>query len=929
MRCCSRQLVTIIVNICALFNKKTRPANTHIIDDEIAGTQYDVVASLTPIITSCAAPAVLLLAALPAGAIGLLLSQHAWDRELSTVRDQHLQLALNLSNTLTRYAADASAHLQLFVSHLEERRSVKKLIPLLDRLHFQYVALVRHDGQIEQRIAVENSDNHEPLPASFLATLSRVQSESQVPDDTSGDPVFSPVQHDEAGSPILYLSYLLGSDRYAIGMLSTAFFQMLQKTIRFGDLGHAAIVDHLGHILAHPDPKWTQEARNISELAPIRRLLTGETGVTQFYSPKLEMDMIAGFSPVLLTGWGVIVPQPMAELRAHVRPRQRVIWMVIAITLLCSTLLGIVVSYWLASPLQRIGTAATRFANGIQTARVTDLGPFHTGEAAHLAAQFNAMADDVTQSWEARHASEERFKDFAQIAADWFWETNLQQVFTYLSPTLESGGGWHFQARLGDRWSDHLYSLALNANHAMAHDITTQRLQAYIDRAESFEDVILTVNGPDAQPMDISVAGKPMYDSSGSLVGYRGVARDITSRLRTEAQLLQAQRDEELRQSQKMEAIGTLAGGIAHDFNNILGVILGFSELTLLEVAKGGSSWHNLQQVLTAGHRAKELVRQILTFSRKGDQERQPVQFHVVIQEAMKLLRASLPTTIRIHQELAEDVGTILANPTQMQQVLMNLCLNAAYAMHSGEGLLEICLEALEVDAPLAARHPELSPGPYVCLIVRDNGQGIPEDVLERIFEPFFTTKAAGEGTGMGLAVVHGIVTSHGGAITVASKPGQGTTFNVYLPQLNQPVNTKSASQASVPQGGERILFVDDEASLARLAKHMLTRLGHEVVVTTSSLEALSIFRASPHAFGLVITDQTMPHMTGDALARELRRIRADIPIILCTGYSHLVDANEATAQGINAYLNKPILARDLAKAIQRACQPHVTAPLD
>lgn len=857
----------------------------------------------------------LLLAALPAGAIGVLLSQHAWDRELSTVRDQHLQLALNLSDTLTRYATDASAHLQLLVSHLEEPRSVKKLIPLLARLHFQYVALARRDGRIERLVAVENSDHHVQLPASFLATL------SQTPADAPAHPVFSPVQHDANGAPVLFLSYPLDPDRYAVGMLSTSFFQMLQKTIQFGDREHAAIVDHLGHLLAHPDPKWTKEAKDLSKLTPIRRLLAGETGVTQFYSPKLKTDMITGFSPVLLTGWGVMVPQPMAELRAHVRPGQRVIWTVIVMALLCSALLGIVVSHWLASPLQRIGATATRFANGVRTARVTDLGPFHTGEAAHLAAQFNAMADDVTQSWEAQHASEERFRDFAQIAADWFWETDRQQVFTYLSSNPENNCNWHFQARLGQRWSDHIRPDVSDANNAMANDIVSKRLQASMDQAESFEDVVFAINGPDAQPIHISVAGKPMYNSSGALTGYRGVARDITSRLRTEAQLVQAQRAEELRQSQKMEAIGTLAGGIAHDFNNILGVILGFSELTLLEVAKGSSSWHNVQQVLTAGHRAKELIRQILTFSRKDDQERQAVLLHAIIQEVMKLLRASLPATIRIRQDIAEDVGTILADPTQMQQVLMNLCLNAAYAMRSGEGLLEICLEAVDVDASLAVRHPELKPGSYVRLTVRDNGQGIPEAMLERIFEPFFTTKAAGEGTGMGLAVVHGIVTSHGGAITVASKPGQGAAFQVYLPHLNQPAPAELSPRETVPQGKERILFVDDEASLARLAKHMLTRLGHEVIVTTSSLEALATFRASPHAFDLVITDQTMPHMTGDTLARELRRIRADIPIILCTGYSHLVDANTAAAQGINAFLHKPIMARDLAKTIQQVCR--------
>ncbi len=474
----------------------------------------------------------LLLAALPAGAIGILLSQHAWDREFRAVKDQHLQLALNLSDTLTRYAADASAHLQLLVAHLEENRSVKKLIPLLDRLHFQYAAVAHGNGEIEHLVLVDRSQTRivdtMQLPEVFLAIRPH---EPPTPSTASTHPVFSPVQHDENGAPVLFLSYALGPDRYAVGALSTAFFIAQQQKIHFGEKGHAAIVDHLGRLLAPPDPNWTKEVRDLSQLMPIRRLLAGETDVTQFFSPKVQADMITGFSPVLLTGWGVMVPQPMAELQAHVRQGQRTIWTVIAIALLCSALLGLVVSHWLASPLQRIGAVATGFANGAQTTRVLPLGPFQTSETAQLAAQFNAMAEDVTQSWEARRASEERFRDFAQIAADWFWETDLQQVFIYISPTPEQRHNWRFEALLGQRWSDHIEPAA---NEAML-----ARLQTYMDHADAFEDVVFAMAGADDQPVHISVAGKPMYDGSGALIGYRGVARDITSRLRAEAQLLE------------------------------------------------------------------------------------------------------------------------------------------------------------------------------------------------------------------------------------------------------------------------------------------------------------------------------------------------------------------------------------------------------
>jgi CheY-like chemotaxis protein len=282
------------------------------------------------------------------------------------------------------------------------------------------------------------------------------------------------------------------------------------------------------------------------------------------------------------------------------------------------------------------------------------------------------------------------------------------------------------------------------------------------------------------------------------------------------------------------------------------------------------------------------------------------------------LLRASLPATIDIRQDLSEDSGTILADPTQMQQVLMNLCNNAEYAMRHTGGILEVRLNNLEVDEALVARHPELLPGPYVRLTVRDTGAGMDKAVLARIFEPFYTTKLAGDGTGMGLAVVHGIVTSHGGAIDADSAPGQGATFTIYLPQIQAAGADELQPDTPIPQGKGQILFVDDEETLARLGQRMLERLGYSVIASTSSIEALDTFRKTPEVFDLVITDQTMPQMTGEVLIRELRQIRADIPIILCTGFSHVIDADKASAQGIDAFLLKPLIAKDLGLAIQK-----------
>ncbi len=392
---------------------------------------------------------------------------------------------------------------------------------------------------------------------------------------------------------------------------------------------------------------------------------------------------------------------------------------------------------------------------------------------------------------------------------------------------------------------------------------------------------------------------------------------DMTERKRAEEE--RQRLEDQLRQSQKMEALGTLAGGIAHEFNNALSAILGFTDLTQRSLAPGSIAWANLQEVLKAGDRVKDLVQQILAFSRQSDQDREPLAVPVVVQEVLTLLRASLPTTIGMRQHITSDRGIVLTNRTQIYQIVMNLCTNAEYAMRETGGRLEIGVDTFEVDASFAACHCHLRPGPYVRVTVWDTGPGIAPDVLTRIFDPFFTTKNVGEGTGMGLAIVHGIVTSHSGAITVESARGEGATFAIYLPQIDETaVQETDPVEEEVQQGKGCVLFVDDEDMLARLGQSMLERLGYEVVARTSSVEALAAFQAMPQQFDLVITDQTMPHMTGEHLAVALRRIRPDIPIILCTGFSHIIDAEKAQAAGIDAFCMKPLVTRDLAVTIQQ-----------
>jgi PAS domain S-box-containing protein len=390
------------------------------------------------------------------------------------------------------------------------------------------------------------------------------------------------------------------------------------------------------------------------------------------------------------------------------------------------------------------------------------------------------------------------------------------------------------------------------------------------------------------------------------------IVRDIAQRKRLETQL---------RQLQKMQAMGTLVGGIAHDFNNVLAAVLGYAELASLKVPRGSPAKRYLEDVLIAAKRARDLVQQILAFRRQAEVERRPVYLGAIVREALSLLRASLPSTIEIRQHVDMEADAVLADTSQIRQMLMNLGANAEYAMHKAGGSLEVRLEAVELDDVAAAVHPHLAPGSYARLTVRDTGQGMTPDVLERIFEPFFTTKGVGEGAGMGLAVVHGIVTNHDGAITVDSTPDQGTSFAIYLPRLREGSGPDGSAPDPLRRGMGRVLFVDDEESLGRLGREILAPLGYEVVTCTSGHEALDAFQDSPEGFDLVITDQTMPYMTGEVLAQEIRRIRDDIPIILCSGFSHTIDAEKAKGLGIDAFLVKPIEVHEWGLTIQRVVE--------
>jgi CheY-like chemotaxis protein len=365
-----------------------------------------------------------------------------------------------------------------------------------------------------------------------------------------------------------------------------------------------------------------------------------------------------------------------------------------------------------------------------------------------------------------------------------------------------------------------------------------------------------------------------------------------------------------------MEALGTLTGGIAHDFNNILAAIIGFTEVVRDRFAEGDRDRRHLDRVLEAGLRGRELIKRMLAFSRKTEQEKKPVLLGSIVTETVRFVRSSTPATISIRTNVRTGSGMVFADPVQMQQVVLNLCTNAVQAMWEKGGVLDAEVSGRTVDESEGVRRG-MKPGPYVILAVRDTGVGISPSIVDRIFDPFFTTKKVGEGTGLGLSVVHGIVQQHEGYVFAESEAGLGSTFTVYLPMVEAEVSGENLAEQPIPSGTERVLFVDDEELLAEMGRDMLEDLGYQVTVTTSSAEALALFRTDPGRFDLVITDVTMPEITGVELAREMLAARGDIPIIMCTGFSHLVDAGAAKASGVRAFTMKPLTKREIAKTIR------------
>ncbi|MBF0469194.1 MAG: PAS domain-containing protein, partial [Desulfamplus sp.] len=402
----------------------------------------------------------------------------------------------------------------------------------------------------------------------------------------------------------------------------------------------------------------------------------------------------------------------------------------------------------------------------------------------------------------------------------------------------------------------------------------------------------------------------PVHDDKGQVISAIRMVEDITEKSRAE---------KKLRQSQKMESLGTLAGGISHDFNNILAAILGFAELSIEDAGEDSDLKDDLEQILNAGKRARDLVRRILSFSKQTEHNYMSMKVTPVIKESMELMRSVLPSNIKINYDIDPDTGIIMSDPAQLNQIIVNLCTNACHAMEEKGGMLDIRLQNVSFDKTVQERSPDLKQGDYICLSVRDSGIGIPADIIEKIFDPYFTTKEDGKGTGLGLSIVHGLVKSHGGHISVYTEINKGTCFNVYFPRIYEQGKTdRHVKENSAPSGTESILMIDDEIVILKMQRRILERLGYRVTTISSSVEALKIFTESPNLFDLIITDMTMPDLTGDNLALAVKDVRPDIPVILCTGFSNKIEDKDMLKPAIDEILTKPVGYQMLARTVRK-----------
>jgi len=516
---------------------------------------------------------------------------------------------------------------------------------------------------------------------------------------------------------------------------------------------------------------------------------------------------------------------------------------------------------------------------------------------------YDGIIEDITERKRTEAAireSEEKYRTVLETNPDPVVLYDIEGEVIYFNPAFTRVFGWSLKECIGKKMDVFVPEEAWRETKMMIEKVLA---------GITFSGIETRRYNNKGEIIPVSISGAIYKDQNGKPNGSVINLRDISYQKKIEAQLQQAQ---------KMEAIGTLAGGIAHDFNNMLVPLLGYSEMLKADLPADSPAQDHINEIIHVCLRLKALVKQILTFSLQSDQELKPVKLQAIVKEALKLIRSSIPSTIDIQHDIDPDCGVVIADPTQVHQIVMNLATNGYHAMEETGGRLNVTLKQVLIKED-QARLPELLPGKYALLTVADTGVGIEKGVIDKIFDPYFSTKETGKGTGLGLSVVQGIVKSCDGKIYICSKPGIGSDIHVYLPIIERQPDVMPADQSDPIQGGsEKILLVDDEEIIVKTEKQLLDRLGYHVSIRTGSIDALEAFKARPDDFDLIVTDMTMPNMTGVQLAEEIKKIRPDIPIILCTGFSYQINEAKSNALGIQAFLMKPVIFKNIANTIRK-----------
>ena len=778
--------------------------------------------------------------------------------------------------------------------------------------------------ELEQKNLLALQDTEGTFVIREMIALARSKGEGFVPYRWP-KPGFPPDQEFEKISFIKYLPQLdcfIGAGEYLQDTEAEVKAEVLERIekMHFGGGEYVFAGQWDGLSLTYPSKGSNMlgvtDANGVKIVAEAIALARKEGGFFWYVMPKLgeernslKLSYVRGVKDwQWYVGSGIYLDDlEVASVGARQQLRQEIVTIVgLNLLLMCTALLiGLLVVRKMAERIQQAFAAFEAFFDKAAREKVgMETSGLHFMEFRSLAKAANQMLAEQRGMEEGLRKSEEKYRVLIETTGTGFVKLDGEgRVLDANQEYVRLAGHQSLAGILGH----------LVFEWTAVHDLARNR--AALEECLSRDSIRhLQVDYVDGQGEVTPVELNATVVRSGGQPEVIAICHDIGGRKRLEDQL---------RQAQKMEALGILAGGIAHDFNNILAAIIGYAEMAKRSLPQeAGSAGADIQQVLLAGLRAKDLVKQILAFSRKSGEERSLISPRPIVKEALKFLRASIPASIEIREDIAPDCGVILANPTNIHQIVVNLCTNAFHAMEGAGGVLTVVMKNVELDETELAGEDDLLPGPYVLFSVRDTGPGMTPEILARIFDPYFTTKGVGKGSGMGLAVVHGIVKNYGGTVQVESVVGSGTLFRVYLPWIGKGTATaESVQEWALPSGQERILYVDDEISIAEMGKAMLSGLGYRVTASSNPLEALEEFCRRPGEFDLLITDQTMPKMSGVQLAQEVRKIRPELPVILSTGYSAAISEDSAGGMGIRYFIMKPLTMRMLAETVRKALE--------